>query len=146
MRTRTNDGGRPDRGGARSVLVAAAALALPYTATLRHVLLPAATPGLLVGLVLGIGRAVAHALARAGMAAGDDPERLEAEIGDLLFSVVNLARHREVDAEGALRRAGARFERRFRALESRIAADGRRADDLSLEQLEAYWCAVKADE
>ncbi|MEL7046561.1 MAG: nucleoside triphosphate pyrophosphohydrolase, partial [Pseudomonadota bacterium] len=53
--------------------------------------------------------------------AGDDPAAIEEEIGDLLFTVVNLARHRKIDAESALRRASHKFERRFRSMESAAA-------------------------
>jgi nucleoside triphosphate diphosphatase len=71
-------------------------------------------------------------------AAASDDER-EDEIGDLLFAVVNLARHLKVDPEVALRRANAKFERRFRAIET---ADG--FTDLSLDEKEALWTAAKA--
>lgn len=74
-----------------------------------------------------------------------DAEAREAEVGDLLFAAVNLARHHGVDAETALRRGAARFERRFRALERRARAAGASPDELTLEQLEAHWQAVKAD-
>jgi ATP diphosphatase len=79
-------------------------------------------------------------------AAGDDPARVEAELGDLLFAAVNLARHHEVDAETALRRAGQRFERRLRAVEQRVHEHGASLDELTLEQLESHWRAVKAAE
>ncbi len=71
-------------------------------------------------------------------AAASDDER-EDEIGDLLFAVVNLARHLKVDPEVALRRANAKFERRFRAIET---ANG--FTDLSLDEKEALWTAAKA--
>src|SRR3546814_8905143 len=60
----------------------------------------------------------------------------EEEIGDLLFAVVNLARHLKVDSEQALRLANAKFERRFRNMEE-TAGDGFPA--LSLEEKEALW-------
>lgn len=62
----------------------------------------------------------------------------EDEIGDLLFAAVNLARHLKVDPEVALRRANAKFERRFRAIET---ADG--FANLSLDEKEALWTAAK---
>ncbi|MDZ7829317.1 MAG: nucleoside triphosphate pyrophosphohydrolase [Halofilum sp. (in: g-proteobacteria)] len=77
-------------------------------------------------------------------AAAGDPDAVEAEVGDLLFSVVNLARHHEVDAETALRRAGQRFESRLRCVEQRVHEQGKTLDDLTLEQLESHWQAVKA--
>ena len=53
------------------------------------------------------------------------PERAEEELGDLLFTLANLARHLGADAEGALRRANLKFEQRFGYIEARLAADGR---------------------
>jgi MazG family protein len=79
-------------------------------------------------------------------AAGGDPAALEAELGDLLFAVVNLVRLHGFDAEHALRGANAKFERRFRAMERRSTAAGQRLEDLSLAQLDAGWDAVKRDE
>jgi nucleoside triphosphate diphosphatase len=63
----------------------------------------------------------------------------EDEVGDLLFAVVNLARHLRVDPEVAMRRANAKFERRFRAIET---ADG--FTGLSLDEKEALWTSAKA--
>ena len=82
---------------------------------------------------------------RAELGAGD-PDRLEDEIGDLLFAVVNLARHLKVDPEAALRRCNHKFERRFRSIEERLAAAGRRPETTSLEAMEALWKAAKEDE
>mgnify|MGYP001812482455 CR=1 FL=1 len=70
---------------------------------------------------------------------------LAEEIGDLLFAVVNLARHHKVDPEAALSDANAKFEQRFRAVEARVAENGQRVEDLSLEALEAVWQAVKTN-
>ena len=71
------------------------------------------------------------------------PDRLEAEIGDLLFAVVNLARHLQVDPETALRRAGKRFEHRFRAVETELRAQGREMHGEPIEELEAAWVRAK---
>ena len=79
-------------------------------------------------------------------AAAGDATATEAEVGDLLFAAVNLARHRGVDAETALRRAGHRFERRFRAVEQELAAAGQTVEASDMEALEGLWQAVKADE
>jgi nucleoside triphosphate diphosphatase len=73
-------------------------------------------------------------------------ERLRDELGDLLFAAVNLARHLQVDAEAALRQANGKFERRFRSIEKALAAEGRRLEDVSLDDLEALWLAAKANE
>jgi len=75
---------------------------------------------------------------RAGSA--DD---IEDELGDVLFAVVNLARHLDIEPERALRRATAKFEARFRALEACAAEDGRGLDELSAAQLDRLWEAVK---
>ncbi len=75
-----------------------------------------------------------------------DAGRIEDEVGDLLFAVANLARHLSVDPDSALRRANAKFERRFRAIETRLAAAGRTLAEASLEEMEVAWNAAKADE
>ncbi len=80
------------------------------------------------------------------MTAGGGPERLRDEVGDLLFAVVNLARHLEVDPEGALRGANAKFERRFHRIEALLSAAGREARDASLDELETLWLQAKAEE
>ncbi len=72
--------------------------------------------------------------------------RIRDEVGDLLFAVVNLARRLEVDPEAALRHANAKFERRFRAVESRLAQAGRDPAEAGLDDLEALWRQVKAAE
>jgi len=71
-----------------------------------------------------------------------DRERASAELGDLLFSMVNLARHLDLDAEEALRGASARFESRFRQIE----AGGGELSELGLAELERRWQAIKARE
>jgi ATP diphosphatase len=73
-------------------------------------------------------------------------DRLEDEIGDLLFVCVNLARHARVDVGTALRRANAKFERRFRAMEAMVAGEGRALADLPLEQQEELWQRAKTGE
>ncbi len=74
----------------------------------------------------------------------DARDRLEDELGDLLFVAANLARHAKVDPGAALRRANHKFERRFRAMETMAAADGVRLADLPLEAQDAYWNRAKA--
>ena len=71
---------------------------------------------------------------------------LEEEIGDLLFVVVNLARHAKVDPEQALRRANAKFERRFRHIERRLGEMGRSPQAASLDEMEALWVEAKDSE
>lgn len=73
-------------------------------------------------------------------------EAIEDEMGDVLFTVVNLSRFVELSAEQALNRTTAKFARRFRAVEQRIRQSGRRISDCTLEELDRVWDAVKADE
>jgi ATP diphosphatase len=77
---------------------------------------------------------------------GGERAALEAEVGDLLFAVTNLARHLDLDAEKALRGANAKFERRFRSIEAALAAQGRTPDEASLEEMEALWGEAKSEE
>ncbi|HNV78131.1 MAG TPA: nucleoside triphosphate pyrophosphohydrolase [Thermomonas sp.] len=72
-------------------------------------------------------------------------DRLEDELGDILFVCANLARHAKVDMGSALRRANLKFERRFRAMEALAAADGGLAGQ-SLEAQDRYWDRAKAAE
>jgi ATP diphosphatase len=76
----------------------------------------------------------------------DSPERLEAEIGDLLFSCVNLARHAKVDPETALRRSNQSFESRYRAMESMLREKGQKMEDLELDEMEQLWQQAKLAE
>jgi MazG family protein len=70
--------------------------------------------------------------------------RLEEELGDLLFVVVNLARHLKIDPEVALTRANWKFKSRFQDMETAARSEGQRLGDLSQEELEALWEAAKA--
>jgi ATP diphosphatase len=70
-------------------------------------------------------------------------DMIEDEIGDLLFSVTNLARHYGIDPERALRRTNAKFERRFRAVEEALGKQDRSLDEASLEEMEGLWVAAK---
>lgn len=75
-----------------------------------------------------------------------DPQRLEEEIGDLLFATVNLSRHLGSKAEIALQKANDKFEKRFRQVEAIIAEQGLTMPDASLAQMEAAWQQVKQQE
>ena len=75
-----------------------------------------------------------------------DMARLEDEIGDVLFVCANLARHAKVDPGAALRRANAKFERRFRRMEALAAERGTSLKSLDLAQQDALWDAAKAEE
>ncbi|MGY3040151.1 ATP diphosphatase [Rhodanobacter sp. TND4EL1] len=83
---------------------------------------------------------------RVEFANGSDPARLQDEIGDVLFVMVNLARHAGVDFSEALRHANAKFERRFRQMEQLAAADGNAFADCTLAQQELLWQRAKQAE
>ena len=74
------------------------------------------------------------------------PAELAEEFGDLLFVMANLARHLDVDPEQALRAANAKFTRRFAAIESALAGQGRKPQDSDLAEMDALWNAAKAAE
>ncbi|OYT85053.1 MAG: nucleoside triphosphate pyrophosphohydrolase [Pseudomonas sp. PGPPP4] len=82
---------------------------------------------------------------REAMANGQAAQVAE-EVGDLLFVMVNLARHLQVDAEDALRQANAKFERRFRFIEEALKAQDRSPQEASLEEMDALWDAAKVEE
>ena len=79
------------------------------------------------------------------MLAGD-AIRVKAELGDLFFSLVNVARLLEIDAEGSLRQAADTFTRRFKEVEAAMRAEGRQVDQASAEELDRQWLAVKSRE
>jgi MazG family protein len=72
--------------------------------------------------------------------------RLQDEVGDLLFTVVNLARYLEVDPEAALRQTNRKFRRRFGHVEGRLQAEGKELGEASLEEMEKYWQGAKGRE
>jgi ATP diphosphatase len=78
--------------------------------------------------------------------AGGHSAEAKAEVGDLLFAVVNLARHLGADPEAVLRATNAKFERRFAAIEQALAAQGRSPAQASLPDMDALWTAAKAAE
>jgi MazG family protein len=73
------------------------------------------------------------------------PERIEDEVGDLLFACANLARHLSVDPEMAIRRTNAKFEQRFRRIEGWLAEAGRTLEAASLEEMDGLWERAKAE-
>jgi MazG family protein len=72
--------------------------------------------------------------------------RLEEEVGDLFFVLVNIARYLSVDPESALRKTNRKFRRRFQWMEARLRESGRSADDAPMEELESLWQQAKAHE
>jgi MazG family protein len=77
------------------------------------------------------------------IAAQDDRAKIEEEFGDLLFVMANVARHLKIDPEAALRRANAKFVRRFRSIEQALARVGRRCEDATLEEMDRLWDEAK---
>lgn len=75
-----------------------------------------------------------------------DPEHLAEEFGDLMFVMANLARHLRLDPEAALRAANAKFTRRFEAIETALASQGRNPQEADLAEMEALWTAAKQAE
>ena len=74
---------------------------------------------------------------------GGDKDELAAETGDLLFAVVNLARHVDADPDQALRLTNAKFEKRFSYIEQALKAKGRTLQDASLNEMDALWNEAK---
>ncbi|MDR9829503.1 nucleoside triphosphate pyrophosphohydrolase [Vibrio sp. FNV 38] len=72
-----------------------------------------------------------------------EPDKVELELGDLLFSVVNLARHLDTNPEVALGKANRKFIDRFKGVESLASSKGRELQDFSLDELEEFWVTVK---
>jgi MazG family protein len=81
---------------------------------------------------------------RAALAAGNQAA-VEEELGDLLFSAAQFARHAAVDPEAALRSANTKFEHRFRRMEAWLAEQGRSPHDAGFEELEALWARAKQE-
>ncbi len=81
-----------------------------------------------------------------GAAAPADKDATEDEFGDLLFVMANVARHLDIDPEHALRRANAKFTRRFQSIERDLAASGKSPADSTLDEMDALWNEAKARE
>jgi MazG family protein len=82
------------------------------------------------------------------IAAGSDEqqrERLEDEVGDMFFVMVNIARYLKIDSESALKRANRKFKNRFRYMEGQLAKQGRNPEQSSLAELEALWQQAKSE-
>lgn len=77
--------------------------------------------------------------------AGAPQDRIEDELGDVLFAVVNLARKVKVEPGSALRQTNLKFEQRFRFIERMLSKEGRTPDDASLDEMEALWQRAKTE-
>ena len=91
-----------------------------------------------------IGRGVAGA--RGVQREAELQSRLQDEVGDLLFTVVNLARYLEVDPESALRHTNRKFRRRFTHVESALRAEGRELTEATLDEMERHWQQAKSSD
>jgi tetrapyrrole methylase family protein / MazG family protein len=76
----------------------------------------------------------------------NDKDELAAELGDLFFALVNLARWKKIDAESALRATNKKFKSRFSYIEMKVKENGKRLEEMSLEDLETFWQAAKKQE
>ncbi len=122
------------------------ALALPALARAKKLQARAARAGLDWPDVEGVVEKIREELGELAQARREgDHAAMEEEIGDLLFSVVNLARHLDVDPEQALRGANRKFEQRVRSVEARASAQGRALEDLDPAALARHWEAAKAE-
>ena len=72
-------------------------------------------------------------------------DRLEDEIGDMLFVIVNIARYLKIDSESALKRANRKFKSRFQFMEKELAGQGKTLDQTSLDEMEALWQKAKSE-
>jgi ATP diphosphatase len=75
---------------------------------------------------------------------GGDRSEIEDEAGDVMFAAANVSRFLKIDADASLRQSTAKFIRRFEAMEAMIRADGRRFEDMTLSEMNAYWIRAKA--
>lgn len=83
---------------------------------------------------------------REALAENAPPEKLTDEIGDLIFSAVNLARRLGIDPENAVRHANAKFDRRFRAVEAALTAEGKSTTEATLSEMDDHWNGIKRAE
>ncbi|MBV8061927.1 MAG: nucleoside triphosphate pyrophosphohydrolase [Alphaproteobacteria bacterium] len=83
---------------------------------------------------------------KAEMAIPNNKERLQDELGDVLFVICNLARHLDIDPETALRSTNRKFDRRFRAIEQKFHTEGRELKNVTLDEMETAWNVVKRAE
>lgn len=88
---------------------------------------------------------LSHELVQAKKGA-DNSDRITEEFGDMMFVYANLARHMNIDPEGALRSANYKFEKRFKQVEQLASAQGKPLEKMTLEEMDQLWDQVKAQE
>ena len=76
----------------------------------------------------------------------NNQKNIKDELGDLLFSVINLSRHLEIDASEAINQANHKFEKRFKLMEQEIAKNNQEIENLTSEELEEFWVKIKSHE
>lgn len=74
----------------------------------------------------------------------NNKENIKEELGDLLFSIINLSRHLEIDASEAINQANHKFVKRFSMMEEEIAKDNQEIEDLTSDELEEFWIKIKS--
>jgi nucleoside triphosphate diphosphatase len=95
-----------------------------------------------------VGGAPGKGIARSGkpQVSAELRERMEGEVGDLFFVLVNIARYLSLDPESALRKTNRKFKRRFQWMEERLRANGRAPEQASMDELEKLWQEAKTQE
>lgn len=138
---------RAEKGASASVLDGMAA-ALPALLRAQNLQKKAARVGFDWADALDVPAKLREELAEieTAVSSGEPSSRIEEEIGDLLFSAVNLARKLKIDAETALAGANRKFESRFRWMETSAAADGKKLEDLDAGELDVLWNRAKSAE
>jgi MazG family protein len=141
----SKDEERTDKTGERSVSVlTGVAAALPALMEAQKLQQRAARHGFDWDCVDAVVDKIREELGELEEAGADaDPGRVREEVGDLLFAVVNLARHLGVEAETALCDSNRKFRRRFGFIEKRVEESGRRLQDCTLAELDALWDEAK---
>ena len=76
----------------------------------------------------------------------NNQKNIKDELGDLLFSIINLSRHLEIDASEAINQANHKFEKRFKLMEQEIAKNNQEIENLTSEELEEFWVKIKSHE
>jgi MazG family protein len=153
VRTRWEEIKREERGGESrpKTLLSGIAAALPALLRAYHIGTRAASVGFdwaraddVVGKIQEEVHELREALRDIDGAGAPGRDRAEEEMGDLLFAIANLSRKLGIEPETALRKANDKFTRRFEALERRVAGSGTTMPEMSLEELEREWQAVKS--
>ncbi len=138
---------RARKGGDDASVLADIPLALPALTRAEKIMKRAARVGFDWPTIEGVFAKIDEELAETREAVGEgDPDHVAEEIGDLLSTVVNLARKLKIDPEAALRASNAKFERRFRSIEQALETQGRSPAEATLDEMEALWLKAKTAE